>query len=93
MKLWAENRESISFTEPIRLRFCVMEMTDLVKRKKYFNTIFLFSGVGYLQLHFMDADCFVITCNVKGLSRRFKKWKTEILQIYTTKSDKNLIYW
>ena len=62
-KLYSFNKETIKFTKPIYVGFCVLELSKLLMYEWYYDKMQPYFGEDNLELHFLDTDSFIFRSN------------------------------
>ena len=57
--LYSFNKETIKFTKPIYVGFCVLEKSKLLLYEWYYDKMQPYFGEDNLELHYLDTDSFI----------------------------------
>ena len=76
--LYSFNKETIKFTKPIYIGFCVLELSKLLMYEWYYDKMQPYFGVDNLELHYLDTDSFKISFKpIKSLIEDLKPFKDD----------------
>ena len=74
--LYSFNRETIKFTKPIYVGFCVLELSKLLMYEWYYDKMQPYFGEDNLELHYLDTDSFIFSFKpIKSLIEVLKHFK------------------
>ena len=74
--LYSFNKESIKFTKPIHVGFCVLELSKLLMYDWCYDKMQPYFGEDNLQLHYLDTDSFIFSFEpIKSLIEDLKHFK------------------
>ena len=59
--LYTFNKETIKFTKPIYVGFCVLELSKLLMYEWYYDKMQPYFGEDNLELHYLDTDSFIFS--------------------------------
>ena len=59
--LYSINKETIKFTKPIYVLFCVLELSKLLMYEWYYDKMQAYFGEDNLELHYLDTDSFIFS--------------------------------
>ena len=59
--LYTFNKETIKFTKPIYIGFCVLELSKLLMYEWYYDKMQPYFGEDNLELHYLDTDSFIFS--------------------------------
>ena len=76
--LYSFNKETIKFTKPIYIGFCVLELSKLLMYEWYYDKMQPFFGEDNLELHYLDTDSFIFSFKpIKSLIEGLKHFKED----------------
>ena len=76
--LYSFNKETIKFTKPIYVGFCVLELSKLLMYEWYYDKMQAYFGEDYLELHYLDTDSFIFSFKpIKSLIEDLKHFKED----------------
>ena len=76
--LYSFKKETINFTKPIYVGFCVLEMSELLKYEWYYDKMQPYFGEDNLELHYLDTDSFIFSFKpIKSLIEDLKYFKED----------------
>ena len=76
--LYSFNKETIKFTKPIYVGFCVLELSKLLIDEWYYDKMQPYFGVDNLELHYLDTDSFIFSFKpIKSLIEDLKHFKND----------------
>ena len=76
--LYSFNKESIQFTKPIYVGFCVLELSKLLMYEGWYDKMQPYFGEDNLQLHYLDTDSFIFSFKpIKSLIENLKHFKED----------------
>ena len=76
--LYTFNKETIKVTEPIYIRFSVLELSKLLMYEWYYDKMQLYFGEDNLELHYLDTDAFIFSFKtIKSLFEDLKHFKED----------------
>ena len=77
-KLYTFNKETIKFTKPIYVGFCVLELSKLLFYEWYYDKMQSYFGEVNLELHYLDTDSFIFSFKpIKSLIEDLKHFKVD----------------
>ena len=77
-KLYSFNKETIKFTKPIYVGFCVLELSKLLMYEWYYDKMQPYFGEDTLELHYLDLDSFTFSFKrIKSLIEYLKHFKED----------------
>ena len=59
--LYSFRKETIKFTKPILVGFCVLELSKLLMYERYYEKMQPYFGEDNLELHYLDTDSFIFS--------------------------------
>ena len=72
------NKETIKFTKPIYVGFCVIELSELSMYEWYYDNMQPYFGEDNLQLHYLDTDSVIFSFKpIKSLVGDLKHFKED----------------
>ena len=78
ISLYSFNKESIKFTKPIYVGFCVLELSKLLMYEWYYDKMQPYFGEDNLELHYLDTDSFIFSFKpIKSLIEDLKFFKED----------------
>ena len=76
--LYSFNKETIKFTKPIYIGFCVLELSKFLMYEWYYDKMQPYFGVGNLEPHFLDTDSFIFSFKpIKSLIEDLKHFEED----------------
>ena len=76
--LYTFNKETIKFTKPIYVGFCVLELSKLLMYEWYYDKMQPYFGEDNLELHYLDTDSFIFSFKpIKSLIEDLKHFKDD----------------
>ena len=76
--LYSFNKETIKFTKPIYVGFCVLELSKLLMYEWYYDKTQQYFGEDNLELHYLDTDSFIFSFkSIKSLIEDLKHFKED----------------
>ena len=76
--LYSFNKETIKFTKPIYVGFCVLELSKLLMYEWYHDKMQTSFGEDNLELHYLDTDSFIFSFKpIKNLIEDLKHFKED----------------
>ena len=76
--LYSFDKETINFTKPIYVGFCVLELSKLLTYEWHYDKMQPYFGESCLQLHYLDTDSFIFSFKpIKSLSEDLKHFKED----------------
>ena len=76
--LYSFNKETIKFTKPIYVGFCVLELSKLLMYEWYYDKMQPYFGEDNLELHYLDTDAFIFSFKpIKSLIEDLKHFKDD----------------
>ena len=76
--LYSFNKETIKFTKPIYVGFCVLELSKLLMYEWYYDKMQPYFGEDNLELHYLDTDSFIFSFKpIKSLIEDLKHFKED----------------
>ena len=76
--LYSFNKETIKFTKPIYIGFCVLELSKLLMYEWYYDKMQPYFGEDNLELHYLDTDSFIFSFKpIKSLIEDLKHFKDD----------------
>ena len=76
--LYSFNKETIKFTKPIYVGFCVLELSKLLMYEWYYDKMQPYFGEDNLELHYLDTDSFIFSFKpIKSLIEDLKHFKDD----------------
>ena len=76
--LYSFNKETINFTKPIYVGFCVWELSKLLMYEWYYDKIQPYFGEDNLELHYLDTDSVIFSFKpIKNLVEDLKHFKED----------------
>ena len=76
--LYTFNKETIKFTKPIYIGFCVLELSKLLMYERYYDKMQPYFGEDNLELHYLDTDSFIFSFKpIKSLIEDLKHFKDD----------------
>ena len=71
-------RETIKFTKPVNVGFCLFELSKLLMYEWCYDKIQPFFGEDNLELHYLDTDSFIFSVKqIKNLIEDLKRSKED----------------
>ena len=78
INLYSFNRETIEFTKPIYVGFCVLDLSKLLMFEWYFDKMQPYVGEDNLELLYLDFDSFIFSFKpIKSLIEDLKHFKED----------------
>ena len=78
LNLYSFNKETIKFTKPIYVGFCVLELSKLLMYEWYYDKMQPYFGEDNLELHYLDTDSFIFSFKpIKSLIEDLKHFKED----------------
>ena len=76
--LYSFNKETIKFTKPIYIWFCIVELSKLLMYERYYDKMQPYFGEDNLELHYLDTDSFIFSFKpIKSLFEDLKHFKED----------------
>ena len=76
--LYSFNKETIKFTKPIYVGFCVLELSKLLMYEWYYDRMQPYFGEDNLELHYLDTNSFIFSFKpIKSLIEDLKHFKED----------------
>ena len=76
--LYSFNKETIKFTKPIYVGFCVVELSKLLMYEWYYDKMQPYIGEDNLELNYLDTDSFIFSSKpIKSLIEDLKHFKED----------------
>ena len=66
LNLYSFNKETIKFTKPIYIGFCVLELSKVLMYEWYYDKMQPYFGEDNLELHYLDTDSFIYSFNIQS---------------------------
>ena len=78
--LYSFNKETIKFTKPIYVGFCVFEFSKLLLYERYYDKMQPYFGEDFLKLHYLETDSFIFPfIRNKNLIEDIKRFKEDFV--------------
>ena len=76
--MFSFNEETIEFTKPIYVGFCVLKLSKLLMYERYYDKMLPYFGEGNLVLHHLDTDSFIFSFkSIKSFFEDLKHFKED----------------
>ena len=76
--MYSFNKETIKFTKPIYVGFCVLELSKLLMYEWYYDKMQQYFGEDNFELHYLDTDSFIFSIKpIKSLIEDLKHFKED----------------
>ena len=76
--LYSFNKETIKFTKPIYIGFCVLELSKLLMYEWYYEKMQPYFGEDNLEFPYLDTDSFIFSFKpIKSLIEDLKHFKDD----------------